>query len=356
MDTMNALRPAIARSRATRGTAARRMTVRRPAARARAPALLLLLGALLALGACQKDQRRATTEESLARSIAVINNEKVLYEDFLNQYQLFLTRWDRFIQNDPQKKQEIKDLLLQRVVDSRLIDQEAHRKGIEVDDAELNKRALELLGSAEEAEASAAEGVLPNDSLGDWTRELRRRLVHEKVVQQEVVAKIRITPAEMRAYYDRHRESFYRAERVKVRHIAVGSRSLFNRVMGLLGKDHDFVELVRQYSITPDRFSNGELGFVERGVLPREFDAAIFKMARIGSVTPANSPVQTEMGYHIFRLEGREPEGQLSFRDALPEIRQRLLHEKQAEAYQRWLANLHQKSTIVIDDALLNAE
>jgi parvulin-like peptidyl-prolyl isomerase len=95
---------------------------------------------------------------------------------------------------------------------------------------------------------------------------------------------------------------------------------------------------------------------VERGVLPAEFDEAIFRMSRVGSITPANDPVQTEMGFHIFRLEGREPEGLLDFREALPEIRRRLLDEKEKEAYQRWLDNLRQRSTIIVDEALLNAE
>jgi len=318
--------------------------------------LVTLVALLLALGGCQKSQRHTTGDEAMARAIAVVNNEKILYEDFLNHYQLFLTKWDTFIQNDPQKKQEIKELLLQRAIDDKLIDQEARRKGIDVDDTELNKRSLALLSSAEDTDATAAENVLSPETLSDWTRELRQRMTHEKVVQQEVVDKIRITPAELRAYYDKHRKDFYSPEQVKVRHIAVGSRSLYNRVMSLLARNEDFVKLVHQYSITPDRMNDGELGYVERGVLPEEFDKAIFKMTRIGSITPANDPVKTEMGYHIFRLEGRKPAGQLSFREALPEIRERLLREKEPQAYQRWLADLRNKATIVIDDALLNAE
>ena len=331
----------------------RRLRLPRPAL---AGALALVLATALVLGACQKSQRRRTADEALARAIAVVNNEKILYEDFLNQYQLFLTKWDRFIQNNADKKQEIKELLLHRSIEDKLIDQEARRKGIDVDDAELSRRTVDLFATPEDKDASSAEAVLPAESLAEWSRQLRKRMVHEKVIQQEVLDKIRITPAEMRAYYDKHKDAFYRPERVKVRHIAVGSRSLYNRVMDLLRRNRDFVDLVHQYSITPDRFNDGELGYVERGVLPEEFDAAIFKMTRIGSITPAGDPVQTQMGYHIFRLEGREPEGQLGFREALPEIRQRLLHEKEAEAYQLWLENLKQKSTIVIDSDLLNAE
>lgn len=335
-----------------------------PASRAWPVVAALGLALLLALGAlsgCEHHQRHTTADESLARAIAVVNNEKVLYEDFLNQYQLFLTKWDAFIQNDPKKKQQIKELLLQRVIDEKLIDQEARRKGIDVDDAELNKRSMALLTASNDSDtgsldAGTTETELPPDVMAQWSRELRRRMIQKRVVQQEVLDKIRITPAEMRAYYDQHRKEFYRPERVKVRHIAVGSRQLYNRVMSLLARGHDFVELAHQYSITPDRMNGGELGYVQRGVLPPAFDKAIFKMTRIGSITPANDPVHTEMGYHIFKLEGREPAGQLSFRDALPEIRERLLRQKEPGAYQRWLADLRAKATIVIDQGLLHAE
>jgi parvulin-like peptidyl-prolyl isomerase len=320
------------------------------------PALLALaLLAVLPVG-CRNSQRRSTAEESLSRAIAVVNNEKIAYEDFLNDYQLFLTRWDPFIKNDPAKKQEIKEILLERIIDGRLMDQEARRKGITVDDNELNARMLEIFFTSEELPGEGVESLLGREDLVGWSLEFKRRLIHEKVVRAEVIDKLRLTPAELRTYYQKHLESFFRPERVKVRHIAVGSRSLYNRVLGLLDRRVDFVELVRKYSITPDRMADGELGFVERGVLPKEFDKAIFAMTQVGSVGPREEPVQTEMGYHIFRLEGHQPEGQLGFRDAMPEVRQRLVAEKEQEAYRAWLAELRDKATIFIDNALLNTE
>lgn len=310
---------------------------------------------LLGAAACQKSQRRTAAEESLARAIAVVNNEKISYEAFQNDYQLFLTRWDPFILHDPEKKQEIKELLLNRMIEAKLIDQEARRKGIEVDTEELNARILALIASREQGETDA-ETIVAQEQLVEWRRKFRRRIIHEKVVRQEVIEKIRITPAELRSYYNKQRQRFYRPERVKVRHIAVGSRSLYNRVMNLLERRRKFTSLVRKYSITPDRFADGELGYVERGVLPEEFDEAIFKMSRIGSISPRRSPVQTQMGYHIFRLEGRQKEGLLSYRLALPEIRKLLMEQKQSQAFGKWLTRLRKRATIHIDNDLLLAD
>ncbi len=46
----------------------------------------------------------------------------------------------------------------------------------------------------------------------------------------------------------------------------------------------------------------------------------------------------------------------MSFRQALPEIRRRLMHEKQTEAYREWIGGLRDKATISIDNNLLSVE
>lgn len=315
--------------------------------------LAVLLGVLL--GGCNDSMRQDEAQASLTRAIAVVNNEKILYDQFMDDYQRFLTHWDRFILNDPGKKQEIKELLLRRKILEKLLNQEARRKGIEVSEEEALQWAMGVLSSPGEEEGRS-EAMLGRPGMGEWKREIRRRLVHLRLVRQEVTDKIVLSSNEMRKYYAKHRQLFVRPERVRVRHIAVGSRRLYNRVMRRLRARTDFVKLVRKYSITPDRFADGDLGYVQRGVLPKEFDKAIFKMRIVGSISPRPRPVKTKMGFHIFRLEGREPEGLVSYRKALPEIRKRMIEENQPEAYNQWLARLQERATIRIDDSLLTAQ
>lgn len=329
-----------------RSVAQRRKTVLR----------VLLLVALVMLAGCQENLRHQGKGVPLTRPIATVNNEKITYEEFQDAYQLFLTRWDRFIRNDAGNKQEIKELLLERMIDELLLDQEARRRGISVEANEFSALTLELLSSGEDNTPAQNSGLLERNEMGEWSRKLQRRMIHTKLVLQEVIDKIRPSPAELRRYYDQHRDSFMRPERVKVRHIAVGSRSLHRKVMNLLERNTPIEELVRTYSITPDREQGGVIGYVERGILPKEFDEAIFALEQVGQVTSAREPVTTQMGFHIFRLEGREEEGLLSFRKALPEVRLRIAQERETQAYDNWLAGLRAKATIHIDRQLLEAD
>jgi parvulin-like peptidyl-prolyl isomerase len=316
--------------------------------------ILLALALALALAGCYRSER-AITVASAGQSIAVVNNERIAYEDFENTYQAFLTRWEGFIRNEPAKRQEIKELVLQQMIQDKLLAQEARRKGIALSDEELSSRIADLIAPMDQNELRQA-ALTNHTTVQQWTQAFQTRLVQQKLIQQEVIDKLRVTNQELRAYYDRNPRRFVRREQAKVRHLAVGSRDLYDKVMHQLERNEDFVALVKKYSITPDRAADGELGYVERGVLPQPLDQAIFELKRVGAVSPAKHPVQTEIGFHIFRIEGYRPEGMKTFEEAQPEIRARLIEERQTEAYRRWLEGLRRNATITIDQKLLGAE
>ena len=350
-------RPSPGRGSAREGGALLRFSAHFPPVRIPSPFGLLVLGALVLvlLAGCEEPNRREKGDESLVRAIAIVNNEKIHFEEFQNEYQLFLTQWDHIIKKDPRKKKEIKKLLLTRKIEEKLLDQEARRRGITVDNTELSIR-LNLLMAISDGSDGGMEGWRQSIEQADWNRKFKSRLIHEKLVQREVVDKIRPTRAEIRAYYNRNRNSFRREEMVKVRHIAVGNRSTYNRVRRALRRKRNFIELVRKYSTTPDKKADGLLGWVTRGILPKEFDEVIFKMSTIGSISPRRKPVKTQMGFHIFRLEGRREAGRLGFRRARNQIRRRLIRSKQNAAYRKWLDGLKKKAHIKIDEALLAAD
>lgn len=314
---------------------------------------LLLAGLSLGLIGCQRSERAVLSGTS-AHAIAVVNNEQIELEEFQTAYQLFLTRWDAFLQNDAAKKQQLKELLLQEMIDGKLLDQEARRRGIQVSDEELNARVQDLIAPMDLSVLRQASGA--RLSAQQWMREYQRRLVHQKLIRQEVIDKVRVTQKEMRDLYNRNPRRFTRPEQIKVRHICVGSRDLYDRVMKAIERGEDFVALVKKYSITPDRANDGELGYIQRGMLPPEMETAVFELKRVGAISSPRKPVQTQMGFHIFRVEGYRPESLRTYEEAEPELRALLVSEREPEAYRRWLETLRRNATITLDHKLLAAE
>ncbi len=319
------------------------------------PTVTLAAGmALLMAAGCQRSER-AISADSSVHAIAAVNNERIPFEEFQNAYQLFLTRWDAFIQNDAAKKPEIKERVLRQMIDEKLLDQEARRRGIQVSDEELNARVQETIAPLDQNDLRQT-ALSARTTIQQWMRAYKRRLVHQKLIQQEVIGKVQVTGKDLRDYYSRYPRKFFRAEEVKVRHICVGSRDLYDKVMKSIERNEDFVQLVKKYSITPDRANDGELGYVQRGTLPPELEQAIFELKRVGAVSSPRKPVQSQIGFHIFRVEGYRPEGAKAFEEAAPEIRAALVNDREPEAYRRWLEGLHKSATITVDQKLLTAE
>lgn len=313
----------------------------------------VLTGVLLA--ACQQSQRRDPGQEALSRPVAIVNTESITVQEFHASYQEFLSRWDRFLRNDKVKNKDLRALHLERIIEGKLLDQEARRRGIEVSQKEMMLSVRRAIMPLDEPDLEQS-AEMAHTTVAKWSRDYHRRLVHEKLLSREVLARIQVTDREVREHFEQHREQYATPEQVRVRHLAVGNRKTYDRVRRRLRADADFVDLVREYSITPDRLLDGDLGFVERGILPPEFDQVIFEMTRIGGINQLNRPVQTQMGFHMFRLEGRKDPQHQSLEAAAPMIRQELVREKQSAAYARWLKALRERATITIDEDLLEAE
>ena len=312
-----------------------------------------LLAALL-LSACFGSERRQQGKTDTRRVIASVNNEPIYYQDFLNEFQLHQGQWEHFIGASSERKWEVQKLVLENMVEDLLLDQTAKEKRVVLKEEAISHQMASLLGMEEATLPSVARNPVGRHSV--WENGFARRLLHMELVKQEVTEKISISLPEQQAYYEAHKKDFVQPEQVNVRHIALGSKESYNRVWKRLNKKEKFEDLVQQYSITPDRQFGGLLGYMERGVLPKEFDDAIFRLKKPGSLSSQRSPVHTQIGYHIFRLEGRKPKKPLSFEEAQPSIIARMREERQPAAYKSWLENLKRGASITIKQHLLRPQ
>jgi parvulin-like peptidyl-prolyl isomerase len=317
--------------------------------------LPVLLCAVLA--ACGRSERRVTLGETGPHTVAVVNNERIGYDEFQRAYGRFLTRWENLLLPEGDQKREIRELVVQQLVQDKLLDQEARRRGISLSEQDVRERVQELVAPLDLSDLRQSTSA-GQTTLQEWMRAYERRMVHQKLIQQEVVDKLRVSQKDERDYYAKNaRRLFVRPEQVKVRHLCVASRDVYDRIAKALAAGEDFVQLIRRYSATPDRDTDGNLGYVQRGTLPQPLEQAIFENRRVGAMSTSRTrPIQTEMGFHIVRVEGYMAEGIKSFEEAEPEIRRLLVQEREPEAYQAWLDQLKSGASITVDTSLLNAE
>jgi len=184
--------------------------------------------------------------------------------------------------------------------------------------------------------------------------DIKEQLLIESLLKKKIAADSQLTDNDMKKYYDANKEKFKKEKEINTRHILLKTDEEAKQVMERLKKGEDFVELAKKYSIDPNaKASGGEIGFHPKGTLLPEYEAAAFKLTKVGQVT---GPVKTQFGYHIIRLEGAKPPAYVSFDEVKDFIRQQLIQEKQKELLEKYIEELKKAAKITINEELLKEE
>lgn len=77
-----------------------------------------------------------------------------------------------------------------------------------------------------------------------------------------------VKPAQILAYYRKHREEFERIEKVKARHIRLPDEAAAQAVAKALASGGDFAALAKRHSSAPDAVSGGDLGWIRHEAQP----------------------------------------------------------------------------------------
>lgn len=177
---------------------------------------------------------------------------------------------------------------------------------------------------------------LPKDvaDLGARAR-LKSRFCERSLVEQylneQVYKDVVVPDGEVTEYFKDHPEEFKVAEKVSIRQTVLADESTAKKVRNLTTV-HNFSELARQYSITPEGLSGGKLGPFSKHNMPSFFEAA-FEM-RKGQIS---SVLKSNYGYHIMIVDEKTPEHSMSFDEAQVVIRGKLLTLKRDAAYKAWV-------------------
>ena len=190
----------------------------------------------------------------------------------------------------------------------------------------------------------------------------RRHMERAVLLRQAKDAQLPPEPddADALTYYRGNAGKFIRPEQVHLLEMLVavdpaGGRSAdraaqakVNALMGELKAGADFGTLAWNESQDAYRVKNGDLGWVHRGRLDPDLEAAVFA-APVGTLRVARSL----SGFHLFKVLARQPDRQLSFEEARTSIVDRLRRERRDAADAAWHERLRRDARIDIVDAEL---
>ncbi|MBZ5588072.1 MAG: peptidylprolyl isomerase [Acidobacteriia bacterium] len=108
------------------------------------------------------------------------------------------------------------------------------------------------------------------------------------------------------AYLAAHPELASSGERIKLRQLVLPDQTTARSARDRARAGEDFVRLSRGLSRAPNATDGGMLGWVERGQLPPEFEAAVFGLAP----SEVSEPVPSNAGWHVFQVVERRGPGE----------------------------------------------
>jgi peptidyl-prolyl cis-trans isomerase C len=139
------------------------------------------------------------------------------------------------------------------------------------------------------------------------------------------LARSQITEAKLREAYDQYAKQAPQNEEIHARHILVGSEQEAKDLIDQLKKGADFATLANQKTTDPSNKGNGgDLGYFTKQDMVPDFANAAFAL-KPGEIS--QTPVHTQFGWHVIKVEDRRPLKPGTYEQVAPEIAQQMTRQ-----------------------------
>lgn len=310
---------------------------------------ILMLGALCAMPAAS-----VVVEEIIAQ----VNDKAIVLSEYkrnLESIRQDLSQEARGLELEAKFNEKAKDAL-RDLIDQQLLVQQASEVGINVD-ADVVKRLDGIRIQMKLPSMEALEEAVEKQGMNyeDFKQNLHDNLVTQQVISREVGSRIVVSPAEISAYYDKHKKELERPEGVHVQQILISTDgkpaedlpSLQKKAEEALTQarsNQDFADLARKHSDDATAASGGDAGFFERGTMAPEIETVAFSLKK----NQVSDVIRTKFGFLILKLLEHTQAGVPSLAEAEASIHEKIYYEKIQPALREYLTKLRQESYITI--------
>jgi peptidyl-prolyl cis-trans isomerase C len=176
----------------------------------------------------------------------------------------------------------------------------------QTDSPQLDARVRESLINLELLSRAALDKGLDKETRLAATLDIRRKDQLAKAYLEDYVKAHPVTDAEIQSAYDKAKAEPAEPEYL-ARHILVKTEAEAKKIIADLGKKAKFDDLAKKQSKDPGSAKNGgALDWADRGAFVKEFSDAMVGLKK-GETT--KTPVKTQFGYHVIRLDDtRQPQ------------------------------------------------
>lgn len=354
------------------------------------------LAAALAAALGAASASAAVLEDVVAR----VNGKPLLLSEYQKNLRSVLDNYQKAMPEalkDEEALKEIRNKVLDQMIDDEILAQEAEKKGLKVHPREVEKGILEVQErsfrqdpeTGERRDDKAVEAELKKELEGEgltwdqFSERIKRQLMIRKAVESEVAAKLKDADEKrvktafetfktvvngstepLKGMPD-HEASAWggfamrlrdtHSERVRVSHILVKAApgaAMTDKAKALekakalkkkLDDGGDFYEVARAESDDQESAPRGgDLGWILKGWMPETFEKAAFSLG-VGEVS---APVETDFGYHLVRVQEKKAKEALNFEKLKMPLKEFLYNLDYQRELLAFVKGLRQKAVI----------
>jgi peptidyl-prolyl cis-trans isomerase C len=255
---------------------------------------------------------------------------------------------------DDTQIEDLKQEVLERLIETELLWQQSVREGITVADeavaAELAEMKRQFINEA------IFNNLMENAkmTMPELLSLIKKDLAITALVKQKVADSITLSAEESEEYYRSNTGHFEEPEKIKASHLFISleedasdadrqkAQASIESLKVRLDAGEAFELLAKEASDCPSAEDGGDLGFIARGTMDDVFEETAFSM-QLHEISPI---VKSSSGYHIIKATDRQQARLIPFDEVKEDIEQYLLDRKIHKGVMDYLEGLRQKADI----------
>lgn len=297
------------------------------------------------------------------RNVAIVNQEAITLSEV---DEIGKAYFQQIARNVPPAQQEAaiaqtRRQIIEKLIDQRLLLQEAKKYGITVTDAEVNGAVQRVLDNNKiDMQRFREELARIGMTERQYRNDLRDQLLGTKLINFEVRARVVIPENTIRSYYDNE----YSEQQATGYHILqIGcvwdmpdrSGNVLNKaaakvkaekIRQMVMKGKDFRELAKLHSDMPSARNNGDLGTFGKEDMAPSMQEVISQL-RQGEVSEI---VEVENSFQFFKLLSSVtpdiPAVKPPYEEVKEKIQEKLYNEAMEKRFQTWIQGIRERAYI----------
>ncbi|MBQ4126333.1 MAG: SurA N-terminal domain-containing protein [Desulfovibrio sp.] len=266
---------------------------------------------------------------SVNKVAAVVNGQLITMYDLQSYAFPEMLRMHLNPNNPAQRKQcdQILRTALDQMIMDILFEGEAKRLKMDISDSDVDQEITRMYKSRRMTKQQFEQALAQqNIRLADFRKGIRKRMLRQKIMGSQVGRRVVVTPEEIKAYYEAHKDSMYDRRGLHMAIIAYHPKSPFREIARKVRSgEMPWLEASVKYSVFPKHEKGGDIGPVIWDKLNDDMRARLEKMkpGEVSDLFPVARHPQAGQIYgqvRLFRPNGDQTNRIMTLQEATPMI------------------------------------